>query len=426
MKKLLYILFFFALTTGTAFASDKKNDKKETQLTKVKVLLRDARNAIKNSKDQVAAEKKLTDALTRPELTNSERAEILYTAAELRQSINAGENLKAYLKQKYDTVLFFNSILKMYDYVLRCDSVDTLSVQNGKSKPMFRQKGRDLLLKHRSNLLSGGKFLMRRDKNAEAFPFFTMYLRTMNEPIINQYVKKSDTDSLRYRLEYWATYTAYNSNKHLGVIEHIDSAIVGMKIDSIRMALMEVKCLTYQRMEDTINYVNALYEGMNAYPNDDYFFLHAMDIIQARCNYDLGIQLADTMLHRIGPRQEYYFAKSLMYLKKEMPDSCIAMSDSTLQINPDHPDALYNLGISYINKALIYAETACTDYRDAKCRRDREYLNGLYQNAQVPMERLRALKPDDVGKWGKPLYRIYMNLNKGREFDEIDRLINKQ
>lgn len=160
---------------GLAADKKEKKEKKEAEPVKVKVLLKEARTAIKNSSNQSGAEKKLTDALSRPELTNSERAEILHTAALLRESVNNGENTKAYLKQNYDTITFFSTILGMYDYVMRCDSVDVLPNNKGEVKPQYRQKGREMLLKYRNNLLAGGNFMVKHQKYAEAMSFFKTY-----------------------------------------------------------------------------------------------------------------------------------------------------------------------------------------------------------------------------------------------------------
>jgi hypothetical protein len=41
------------------------------------------------------------------------------------------------------------------------------------------------------------------------------------------------------------------------------------------------------------------------------------------------------------------------------------------------------------------------------------------------MEHYRQLAPNEMNKWGPALYRIYLNLNMGRQFDEIDRLLKK-
>ncbi len=39
------------------------------------------------------------------------------------------------------------------------------------------------------------------------------------------------------------------------------------------------------------------------------------------------------------------------------------------------------------------------------------------------MERYRVLAPKEKDKWAPVLYRIYLNLNLGKQFDEIDHLL---
>ena len=39
------------------------------------------------------------------------------------------------------------------------------------------------------------------------------------------------------------------------------------------------------------------------------------------------------------------------------------------------------------------------------------------------MERYRELAPEQKDKWMAALYNIYLNLNMGTEFEEIDRMI---
>jgi hypothetical protein len=40
------------------------------------------------------------------------------------------------------------------------------------------------------------------------------------------------------------------------------------------------------------------------------------------------------------------------------------------------------------------------------------------------MEMVRRLQPDRQERWASPLYRIYLNLNLGKEFVEIERVLN--
>jgi hypothetical protein len=49
----------------------------------------------------------------------------------------------------------------------------------------------------------------------------------------------------------------------------------------------------------------------------------------------------------------------------------------------------------------------------------------MYQQAKPYMETYRKLAPDERQKWGPALYRIYFNLNMGKQFDEIDKILKK-
>ena len=37
----------------------------------------------------------------------------------------------------------------------------------------------------------------------------------------------------------------------------------------------------------------------------------------------------------------------------------------------------------------------------------------------------RKLAPDMENRWAVPLYTIYLNLNMGKEFEEIDKILRK-
>ena len=52
-------------------------------------------------------------------------------------------------------------------------------------------------------------------------------------------------------------------------------------------------------------------------------------------------------------------------------------------------------------------------------------MRQTYQKALPYVEKYRQLVPDEKEKWGPVLYRIYLNLNMGKQFDEIDRLLKK-
>ena len=121
----------------------------------------------------------------------------------------------------------------------------------------------------------------------------------------------------------------------------------------------------------------------------------------------------------------FWYAKSLMLLKLHRDREAIEACDACIKLSPDHVNAYYNKGIAALNLATVFAETACTDLKNPQCRKDQEVIRGLYQLARQPMERVRQLSPDDQERWGPALYRIYLHLNLGKEFDEIDQILKK-
>ena len=58
-------------------------------------------------------------------------------------------------------------------------------------------------------------------------------------------------------------------------------------------------------------------------------------------------------------------------------------------------------------------------------KRHKKQIKAMYQKALPYMEKYRQLAPQDTQKWAPALYRIYFNLNMGKQFDEIDKILKK-
>ena len=69
-----------------------------------------------------------------------------------------------------------------------------------------------------------------------------------------------------------------------------------------------------------------------------------------------------------------------------------------------------------MNKALLI-EKGKTNAKQ------RKQMRQFYRQALPYMERHRALAPEEKEKWATALYKIYLQLNMGKEFEEIDRLL---
>ncbi len=391
----------------------------EQEPVKVKVLVKNAKAAIKNNRDQANNEQALLGALGRSDLKDKERATLLFLCGELNRSLNEQENLKLYLKQPYDTVKFFSTILKANQYLLRCDSVERLTDSGEK----YRKHARNMILGYRSNLLNGGKYLLKKGQPKEAFDYFDMYLRHIDEPMFATHLEMC-SDTLLPRVSYWATIAANNSGQPREALRYIDYAIAGAD-SALRVSLNEYKVKSMQAVGDTAGFLATLRHGVNHYPTHDFFFLHLMDYYLDADSTSLGLQLCDSLIRRVGSRTIYWYSKSRLYLDRHDYDNCIYSANRAIALDSTLADAYYNKGLAYLNKAIQFGRTIPLTGNSARLKRDRVKLRGLYQYARDPMEHYRALRPQDKWKWAGPLYTIYLNLNLEREFAEIEGVLGE-
>ena len=82
------------------------------------------------------------------------------------------------------------------------------------------------------------------------------------------------------------------------------------------------------------------------------------------------------------------------------------------------PEAYFNIATVYLNQALALE-------MENEPRKNRMRLTELYQQARPYMEAYRKLAPEDSKRWAPALYRVYLNLNMGKRFDEIDGILKK-
>lgn len=96
------------------------------------------------------------------------------------------------------------------------------------------------------------------------------------------------------------------------------------------------------------------------------------------------------------------------------------MSNKLIQRNDSIAEVYYNAGLAYFNMAVEL------DKNTHLSRKRYQEITGYYQKALPYLEKFRKMEPGAQEKWALPLYTIYLNLNKGKEFDEIDRLMKSK
>lgn len=385
-------------------------------------VIKQARESLKKRQNLEQTAKSLLELAVKEETPRKVKIECYQLAAECSQRINDTENSKLYLKQAYDTTKYFTSMWDMTERLLLADSVGTTPDEKGRIRPVNRKRNRELLLRYRPNLLAGANWFYRRVKNEQAYNLFDTYISLAKKPILaaDSLIKN---DTLIPPAAYLAVTSAYQSGKFDGVIHYADLAkTAGLSNETVQ----ELVVKAWDAKRDTARWESALWKGVREYPRHAFFFTRLIDHLYTNGELDKCMSVIDSMLIIDHREPLFWYAKSMVYMKQHNDHGVIAACDSCLALDSNYVDACYNKSIATLNLAVIAAETACQDLRDPECRRQQDAIKALYRMAMVPMERVRQLQPERTERWAAPLYRIYVNLNMGKEFGEIDDILNKR
>lgn len=403
MKKLLFILLI-ALTTPVFSAS----------------VIRSAKEALKKKSNLEQTAKNLLAEAIKPETSHKDRIECYQLAAECAKGVYDAENMKLYLKQAYDTTKFFNAIVDMYNRIYLADSVARTPDEKGKVQNSNQKRNHDFLLGYRKNLLAGANWFYRRDKYPKAYELFDIYIDAANHPLFEK-DKFMQKDTILPMSAYLAVISANKANLFDGIIKY---ATLAKQAGQKSFLVQEYVAKAWEAKKDTAQWESALWDGLSAYPSHPYFFTYLLDYMVITGKLEQGLEVVNNMIKIKEAEPLYWYAKSLILLKLHRDADVVAACDACIQRDSTFTDAYYNKGIAALNLAVIATENACTDLDDPQTAKDLETIKGYYRLAKEPMERVRRDDPENTERWAAPLYRIYLNLNMGKEFDEMDNLLN--
>lgn len=391
------ILSFFCLFVLTFIFCPAVAQKKE---------ISQARDILKKGKNPAEAERLMTGLLKDSANQQDKRIYALWFESVLQQYLAVNEKL--YMKQRQDTAQFFDLTRRLFTVAESLDSLDMRPDRKGKVELDYRRHNAQQLMAYRPNLFFGGTYNVRKGDYNKAFDFCEAYLDCARQPLFAEY--GLDTADLRRpEAAYWASYSAYRMKDPVRTLRHRHLALRDtMRAASTLQYMAEARLW----LNDDSLYYETLKEGFRRYPLNSWFFPRLFDYYNTRKLYDEALATADRALAVNDSSELFLYAKSTALFNLQRYDECIEYCDRLIELNDSLPDPYYQAGTAYMNKALKLNPL-----------RDKKQLRATYRAAMNYMERYRELAPDQKQKWGPALYRIYLNLNFGNQFDEIDKLL---
>lgn len=373
-----------------------------------------AKDQVKAGKnlDQAAASMKklLADSANR---TNRKIWTIYFDA--VRKQYEQG-NEKLYLKQKYDTAQLFNYTRQLFEVAFQYDSVETAPDKKGRRDFEFRKGHSEYLAHIRSNLYNGGIWFLNKKKYPDAYKFFDCYIECASQPMFKQY-NYGVKDKHLPTAAYYAVYSGYKMKDPKATLHHSYEALK----DTVHYNYMlQYLAETYMLEKDTARYVASLKEGFKRVPTFPYFFPRLVEYYVVRNQLDSAMTVVNEALTVVPDSDVYLAAKSNLLLEQGKLQECIEVSKKVIEVNQKLGDPYYNAGICYFNLAVEQ------DKNSHNSRKVKEQVEANYKKALPYLVKYREMEPKEQGKWAFPLYTIYLNLNMGKEFDEIDKVMKQK
>lgn len=368
--------------------------------------LSQARTILKSGKKVEEAERLMTNLLKDTVYRNNKRVYAVWYEAVLMQYQAVNEKL--YMKQKQDTAQFYALTRRLFSVAEALDSIDARPNYKGKVSIEYRKENAEQLMKYRPNLYYACTYFIRKGDYKKAYEYGEIYMDCARQPLFADYHLDS-LDTRMPEVAYWTSYCGYRQDNPVLTLRYRNLAL---RDTARRESTLQFIAEARRLLKDDSLYLETLREGFGCAPENNYFFPRLMDFYNARGDYQRALSTVDEALRHNSRSELFLFAKSTVLFNMGRYDESIALSDTLIALNDSLPDSYYNAGIAYINKALKLHPL-----------RNKKQVRSMYSLARPYMERYRQLAPQQKQKWGPALYRIYLNLNMGKQFDEIDRFL---
>lgn len=325
-------------------------------------------------------------------------------------------NMKLYLKQNYDTASLFNLTKRMFSIAEAFDSIDSRTNEGGNVKPQYRKRHAEFLDRYRTNLFNGGTYFIAKQKFTEAYTFFDLYIDCGNQPLFSQY-NYNEADARMPEAAYWAVYCGYKMKNPKATLHH---TYLALKDTAHYSMMLQFLADTYKLEGDTARYVQTLTEGFQKYPRFPFFYPRLVDHYVGIGQWNDVLRVTDQAISHDTTSVGHRLIRTTALLNLARYSECIALCDTLIAKNDSLAEAWYNAGMSYFNQAVSI------DKNMKQTSKQKQFMQECYQKARLYMEHYRQLTPEQSDRWALPLYTIYLNLNLGEEFDEIDRVVRRK
>ena len=405
MKK---VLFTVALMFGAFVASAQQS------------VVKEAKSLMK--KDPAAAAQMIEAALTNSETANDPNT--WQVAGDIQKTMYDEENMKMYLPGgQADMPRMYNSLVKMFEYYLKCDDVEQAGVANGTvKKAKLRKKNAENLLKVRTNLSNGGVEAFNANDYEGAQKYFGLFVDVVDHPMFADQAAALKADTLNTLFANYAAMAA-GMRDPKDVASVIKYGNIGKENASEGWRALMFMAEVYGNKEsgDSIKWLETIKEGAQRFPEQDFFVGNIMDYYLQRGMVDEGLAQIDQLLAS-NEKPYFLYVKGVLLYEKKDYEAAHAALDKVIAAGGDLAAEAYSKkgDIYFFPAQQIVEENSSLNIDDPKYNSNEAKIKEAYEQAKPFYEKAKELEPDNKTIWGQMLLRIYWTLNKA-EYEALEK-----
>ena len=312
------------------------------------------------------------------------------------------------------------AIMESYPYFLNAYRLDSLPDAKGKIKPKFQKEIKAKIKEYFTNniLVSYGAGLYEKKDYDQTIKVFETYLGIPKLPMMNNELK---LDSNYFTIKYYTAIAATNAEYH-------DKAIAlyeDLRDDGYQEIIVhQLLCEEYQKVKDTVKYVNILKAGFEKFPQEGWFLQNLINYYIFTNQSKDALTYLDNAISREPKMAQYHYVKGNLDESLGNLDAARADFDKALELDPNQAEAHAGIGRLFYNKAVKMSEAA-NDIRDNKQYNiAKKKADAVFAESIPYFKKASELKPEEM-EYKRTLKTLYYRLKMDNEFDALEKEMNK-
>ena len=370
--------------------------------------------------DYDEARKLIKSALENPETAN--QAKTWYVAGDidykqfeaLSNKLLLGVTLTA-----DEEKAMYNAILNMLPYFIKAEEFDYVPDEKGKIKPKYKRNIKTALQNAHTYYINGGSIAFDAKDYAKAYEYWNDYviIPDMKAFEEDKAMEKLKNDTTYQMIMYYSGIAAsqmQDTQKAIDAYEKVSKT--GYKNEEV----LQYLAFEYDQAGNKEQYIATLKQGAERYPDNDYFQLSIINAYIEANEYDKAITEIESAIQNQPQKAVLYSVLGGIYETQNNIEKARSNFEKALEITPEDPEALGNLGRTYFNEAVKKMADASTTSDQTKYQELSTAGKELYKKAMPYFEKAHQFDPE-TRDYMIALRSIYYNLNMGDKYEEIDK-----